>query len=119
MTGQRPFRQPRYRMTQHLLMRIGRLFRRIVVHNRSGLGMMVEAEGLKNGDEVTIELPSGRLVDGVVRWVEMNKAGIQLRTMSPPLEPYAFDQVGDLKSTAADVEPLQPLPLFSPEKPTS
>ncbi len=114
--GGRPTRQPRYGVTQHLLVRIGHLFRRIIVRNRSEQGMMVEAEGLRSGDVVTIELPSGRLVDGTVRWVTRGRAGIQLSVMSPPLVPYTFDRVDSLKSDKADDEALRPLGLFSPEE---
>lgn len=118
MAGVQPARPPRYGVTQYLLMRIGRMFRRIVVRNRSERGMMVEAEGLRSGDKITIELPSGRLVDGTVRWVEMDKAGIQLSVMSPPLVPYIFDRIEGLNSEEAEDEPVRPLPLFSPDNRT-
>lgn len=92
------------------------MFRRIIVRNRSERGMMVEAEGLRSGDVVTIELPSGRLVDGTVRWVTRGKAGIQLSVMSPPLLPYTFDRVDNLKPDKVDDKALRPLGLFSPDK---
>lgn len=79
--------------------------------------MMVQAEGLKSGDEVTIELPSGRLVDGIVRWVDMDKAGIHLSATSPPLKPYAFSRIDDLNPVGTGEEPVEPLPLFSPGTP--
>lgn len=86
-------RPTRYRITQHLLARVGNVLRRIVVRDRSAQGMLVEADDLRPGEQVTIELPSGRLVSGTVRWAKTGRAGIELNVVAHVVRPYDFVDV--------------------------
>jgi len=86
-------RPVRYRITQYLLARIGNVLRRVVVRDRSARGMLIESNDVHPGDQITIQLPSGRLVTGTVRWAKTGRAGIELSVVAQVMEPYAFDDI--------------------------
>lgn len=106
----------RYRITQHLLARVGNMLRRIVVRDRSAKGMLIEADDLKPGDHIKIELPSGCLVDGTVRWAKTGHAGIELSVVAQVKRPYAFEDVETVRARSSEAAQEPSVIVLTPER---